>query len=108
MLKTSQKIVTRLYCVLVKIVSFSLFRSRHGQNRQFQHVWIMSWSKLSVSACLERVMVKIVSLSMFGLCHGQNRQFQHVWIMSCSKSSIAAFRVMVKIIRFKIAGMFHS
>jgi hypothetical protein len=25
----------------------------HGQNNQFQHVWYVSWSKLSVTACLK-------------------------------------------------------
>jgi hypothetical protein len=48
-----------------------------GQNRQFQHVWNVSWSKSSIAAFLEYVMLKNVSFSMAGICHGQNRQFQH-------------------------------
>jgi hypothetical protein len=49
----------------------------HDQNRQFQHGWNVSWSKLSVSVWLEYVMVKSVSFSMAGIIHGQNRLFQH-------------------------------
>jgi hypothetical protein len=49
--------------VIVKIVCFSIARMCHGQNCQFQHVWNMSWSLLSISARLECVMVKIVSFS---------------------------------------------
>jgi hypothetical protein len=63
----------------------------HGQNRQFQHVWNTSWSKLSVSAWLECVMVKIVSCSRTGMCHGPNGQFQHSWIVQSSKSSVSAW-----------------
>jgi hypothetical protein len=64
----------------------------HGQNRQFQHGWNVSWSKSSISAWLECVLVKIVSFSMFEIPHGQNRQFQHgcviVKIVSSSMSVI--------------------
>jgi hypothetical protein len=76
--------------VMVKIVSFSMANMCHGQNRQFQHVWNMSWSKLSVSACLE-LMVKIVSFRMAGLRHCQNVQFLHGWTTSWSKLSVSAW-----------------
>jgi hypothetical protein len=63
---------------MIKIVSFSMAGICNGQNCPFQHAWNVSWSKLSVSACLEYVMVTIVSINMSGTCHGQNLQFQHV------------------------------
>jgi hypothetical protein len=39
--------------VIVKIVSFSMSSLCLGPNYSFQHVWIMSWSILSVSAGLD-------------------------------------------------------
>jgi hypothetical protein len=72
------------------IVSFSMSEMCHGQNRLFQHVWNVSWSKSSVLAYLEDVMVKmsvsawlecaivqIVSFSMPGIGLRLNRLFQH-------------------------------
>jgi hypothetical protein len=41
--------------VVVKIVSFNMYGMRSGQNCKFQHGWNVSWSKLSISACLECV-----------------------------------------------------
>jgi hypothetical protein len=85
---------------VVIIVSFRMSSMCQGQNCQFQLIWYVSWSKLSVSTCLECVVVKIVSFSMSemecvvviivsfstsGMCCGQNRQFQHVWYASWSQ-----------------------
>jgi hypothetical protein len=80
---------------------------RYNQNRQFQHGWNMSWSKLSVSARLECVMVKIVCFSTPGMCHGQNCLFQNAWNILWSQLSVSAFLecVMVKILRFSMARM---
>jgi hypothetical protein len=99
---------------MVKIVSFSMFIICHGQNCQLQHSWNVSWSKLSVTACLQYIMVKIVHFSMAGcvmvksvcfsitemchgqkalsgICYGQNHLFQHVWNSSWSKLSVSAW-----------------
>jgi hypothetical protein len=107
-----------LVCVKVKIVSFSLSGMCLGQNCQFQHVWNVSWSKLSVSACLkwnvswslllvsarlECVVVKIVSFSMSGMLLGHNSQFQHVWYVS---SFLACLEyVFFKMVSFSMSEM---
>jgi hypothetical protein len=42
-------------CVVVKIIIFSMPGMCRGQNRQFQHGWIVLWSKSSGLAWLELV-----------------------------------------------------
>jgi hypothetical protein len=74
---------------MVKIVSFSLTEISYAQNLPFQRscnvswskssvsacleYWNMSWSKLTVTACLECVIVRIVVFSVAGMCDSLNR-----------------------------------
>jgi hypothetical protein len=71
------------------------------------HGWNMSWSKLSVLACLECVMVKIVCFSMPGIWYDHNHQFQQVWNVSLLKSSVSAWLewFIVQIVNFSMAGI---
>jgi ferredoxin-like protein FixX len=69
-----------------------------AQNRRLQRVCNVSWSKLSVSACLECVAFKIVSYNVSGMCLGQLR-LSYSACLEC---------VALKIISYSMYALCHA
>jgi hypothetical protein len=64
---------------------------------EFQHVWNVSWSTLSVTGWRGYVLVKMVNYSRSRLCFGQNCIMQHVWNVTVVKMASAHNRKTAEI-----------